>query len=44
MFAKYVVKIFILPENKIMAAMCKCSALRLKKVVLRLSYFSDKIN
>ena len=33
MFAKYVVKVLILPENKIMVATCKCSALRLKKVV-----------
>jgi len=31
-------------ENKIVAATCKCSALRLKKLVLALSDFSDKIN
>jgi hypothetical protein len=44
MFAKYVVKVLILPEIKIVAVTCKCSALRLKKVVLTLSYFCDKIN
>lgn len=44
MCAKYGVKILILQENKMVAATCKCSALRLMKVVLALSDFSDKIN
>jgi hypothetical protein len=44
MFAKYVVKVLVLLENKYVAVMCKCSALRLKKVTLALSDFSDKIN
>lgn len=44
MFAKYIVKILILRENKIVAATCKRSALRSKKVVLALADFSGKIN
>jgi hypothetical protein len=44
MFVKYVVKVLILPEIKVVAVMCKCSALKLKKVVRTLSYFYDKIN
>lgn len=44
MFAKYVVKVLILLEIKIVAVTSKCSALKLKKVVRTLSYFSAKIN
>jgi hypothetical protein len=44
MYAQYVDKVLMLPENKIVAARCKCTAVRLEKVVLALSDFSDKIN
>ena len=43
MFAQYIVKVLILLENKIVAATCKCSALRLKKVILALSDFRIKL-